>query len=80
MELGPFGPDFFLSLRQLLQSVGRPLCGRPGDSLGAVGLGVLSLPALGGVPKLALQLFRSCQKAAPEEFLRRGLNLFFCTF
>ena len=56
----------------------RLLCGRPGASLGAVSLGFLPPPALGGIPELALQLFRACEKAAPKEFLRRGLNLFFC--
>ena len=65
-------------MRQLFHLVDCLLCGRPCATLGTVSLSLLPLPALGGVPELALQLFRSCEKAAPEEFLRRGLNLFFC--
>lgn len=72
--------SFFLALRQLFQPVERPLCGRPGNSLGTVSLGILPLPALGGVPELTLQLFGSCEEAAPEEFFRRGLNFFFGVF
>lgn len=39
-----------------------------------VGLGVLPPPALGNIPELALQFFRSSEQAAPEELLRRGLG------
>ena len=67
-------------MRQCFQLVDCLLCGRPGASLDTVSLSILPLSALGGVPKLALQLFRSCEQAAPEELLRRGLNLFFCVF
>ena len=73
----PPGPDFFLSMRQLFQPVSRPLCGRPGGSLGTVSLSVLPPPALGGIPELAPQLFRTCEEAAPKKLLRRGLDLFF---
>ena len=72
--------NFFLSMRQFSQLVDRPLCSRPSASLSAVGLCFLPLSALGGVPKLALQLFRTREKTAPEELLRRGLDLFFCVF
>lgn len=64
-------------MRQLFQLVDCLLCGRPGTSLDAVSLSFFPLPALGGVPELALQLFRSCEKAAPEKFIRRGMDLFF---
>ena len=74
----PPGPDFFPSMRQLFQPVSRPLCGRPGGSLGTVSLGILPPPALGGIPELAIQLFRACEKAALKKLLRRGLDLFFC--
>lgn len=72
--------DFFLALRQLCQLVHRPLGGCAGNGLGTVSLRILLLPALGGVPELALQLFRPGQKTAPEKLLRRGLDLFFCAF
>ena len=65
-------------MRQLFQLVDYLLCDRPCATLGTVSLSLLPLSALGGVPELALQLFRSCEKAAPEKFIRRGQNLFFC--
>ena len=71
---------FFLAPRQLFQLVDRLLCGRPGGSLDTVDLGVLPLSALGGVPELTLQLLRSGEKAALKEFLRHGLDFFFCDF
>ena len=80
MELRLLSPNFFLSMCQLFHLMDRPLCGRPGAGLGTISLSSLPPPALGGVPELALQLFRACEKAAPKEFLRRGLNLFFCFF
>ena len=78
--LQPPSPDFFLSRRQLFQPVDRPLCSRPGGGLGAVDLGVLPPPALGGVPELTPQFFHASEKTAPKELLRRGLDLFFCLF
>ena len=80
MVFRPSRRDFFLASRQLCQLIYRFLRSSSGRSLGAVSLGFLPLPTLGGVPELPLQLFCSRQKSAPEEFLRRGLNLFFCTF
>ncbi|MDE6259404.1 MAG: hypothetical protein K2M42_00840 [Oscillospiraceae bacterium] len=53
---------------------------RSGFILDAVGLCFLPLSALGGIPHLAAQFFRSVQKAAPKELLRRGLDFFFCFF
>ena len=41
-------------------------------------LSFLPLPTLGGIPELALQFFRAGEEAAPKEFLRRGLDFFFC--
>ena len=64
-------------MRQLFQLVDYLLCDRPCATLGTVSLSLLPLTALGGVPELALQLFRSCEKAAPKQFLRRGLAFFF---
>ena len=80
MELRLLSPNFFLSMRQLFHLMDRPLCGCLGASLGTVSLSFLPLPALGGFPELALQLFRASEKTAPEEFLRRGLNFFFRFF
>ena len=74
------GLNFFLSMRQFSQLVDRLLRGRPGASLGAVSLSFLPLPTICGVPELALQLFRTSEKAARVELLRRGLNLFFRVF
>lgn len=70
----------FRSGRSLHRAAHHPLDARLGGILGVVGLGVLPPPALGGIPELALQLFRSSEKAAPEQFLRRGLDLFFRFF
>ena len=70
--------DFFLAPRQLCQLVYRFPRNSSGRSLGAISLGFLPLLTLGGIPELALQLFRPSQKSAPGEFLRRGLNFFFC--
>ena len=64
-------------MRQLFQLVDYLLCDRPCATLGTVSFSFLPPPALGGIPELALQLFRSCEKAAPKELLRRGLDLFF---
>ena len=64
-------------MRQLFQLVDCLLCGRPCATLGTVSLSLLPLSALGGIPELALQLFRTGEQAAPKEFLRRGLDLFF---
>lgn len=65
---------------QLFHLVDGLLGYRSNGTLGAVGLSFLLASALGGVPELALQLFCSGEKAAPEELLWRGLNFFFCTF
>lgn len=80
MGLQSPSPDFFLALCQLFHPVGRLLCGRPSGSLGTVSLSVLPPPSLIGIPDLVMQLFCSCEKSAPKQFHRRGLNLFFCTF
>ena len=80
MGLQTPSPNFFLATHQIFQLVGRPLRGCPGCILSAISLSVLPSPALGGIPELALQLFCSGEKAAPEELLRRGLNFFFGTF
>lgn len=72
--------NFSLTSHQLFHLVCRLLGSCPGRVLGAVGLGTLPLTALSGVPELALQLFRSSQKAVSEELLRRGLKLFRRTF
>ena len=69
--------NFFLSMRQFSQLVDRLLRGRPDTSLSTVSLSFLPLPVLGGIPELALQLFRTREKAAPKKLLRRGLNPFF---
>jgi hypothetical protein len=68
----------FLTPPQLSQPAHRPLDARLGGILGVVGLGVLPPPAIDGIPELALQLFCPDEQAAPEELLRRGLDLFFC--
>ena len=74
------GLNFFLAPCQLFQLICRFLCSHSGRGLGTISLRILPLSALGSIPELASQLFRPSQKSAPEEFLRRGLNLFFCTF
>ena len=72
------GPGLFLSMHQLFQSVySLPGCGS-GRILDAGSLSILPLPALGGIPELALQLFCADEKATPKDLLRRGLDLFFC--
>ena len=78
MELRLLSPNFFLSMCQFFHLMDRPLCGCLGASLGTLDLSVLPLPTLSGVPDLALQLFRACEKAAPKEFFRRGHCFFFC--
>ena len=78
MGLQTPGSKFFLAPGQIFQMVGCPLRGRLGCILGAVILSVLPAPTLGYVPELALQLFCSGEKAAPEQLLRGGLNPFFC--
>ena len=75
-----FSPAPFPVSYQLFRLVDGLLGNRPNGALCAVSLGFLPLPTWGGVPELPLQLFCSRQKSAPEEFFRRGLNLFFCTF
>ena len=80
MVFRPPGLDFLFAPHQLSQLVCRLLCSRLGHNLGTISFSVLPLSALGSIPELASQLFRPSQKSAPEEFLRRGLNLFFCTF
>ena len=78
MELRLLSPNFFLSMFQLYHPIySLPDCGS-GRILGAVNLSVLPLPTLGGIPELALQFLRACEKAAPKEFLRRGHCFFFC--
>ena len=74
------GPNFFLSMYQLFQPICRLPSGGSSCVLSVVGLSIFLASALGGIPELALQLFRPSQKTAPEELLRRGLKLFFCTF
>ena len=63
-------------MRQLFQPIARLPDRRSGRILGAFNLTFLPLTALGGVPELASQLVRAGEKAAPKDFLRRGLNLF----
>ena len=73
-------PCFFFSMRQFPQPLRSQTGARPGSSRGTISLGIRPPPALGGVPELALQLFRSSEQAAPEEFLRRGLDFSFHFF
>lgn len=73
-------PCFFFLMRQFPQPLRSQTGARPGSSRGTVSLGFLPPSVLGSVPELALQLFRSSEQSAPEEFLRRGLNLFFGAF
>lgn len=73
-------PILFLSQHQLLQAAHRPLDAFLGSTLGAIRLGILPLAAFVGIPELALQLFRPREQAAPEQFLRRGLDFSFYLF
>ena len=68
------------ALHQLPQLVRRQTGALDGGSMGAVAYILLSLSALSGIPKLASEFFCPIEKAAPKQFLRRGLNLFLCIF
>ena len=72
--ISPFPP----TLRQLPQLVRRQTGDLDGASMGAVTYILLPLSALSGVPKLAPELFRPIEKAAPKELLRRGRYFFLC--
>ena len=69
-----------LAPHQLSYPVNGFLGSRSNGTLRTVSLGFLLPPALGSVPELSLQLLRSSEKAALKEFLRRGLDFFFCDF
>ena len=75
-----FSPAPFPVSYQLFRLVDGLLGNRPNGALCAVSLGFLPLPALDGIPELAVQFFRPSEKSAPKELLRRGLDLFFCVF
>lgn len=50
----------------------------PGGILNLVAAIVVPLAPLGGIPELAPQTLGAVREAAPEQFLWRGLEFFFC--
>ena len=66
---------FFL-LQQLFNTTFPPAAASPGGVLDLVAAVVIPLTTLGGIPELAPQTLGAVREAAPEQFLRRGLDLF----
>lgn len=74
--LVPASIAFFL-LQQLFNAPLSPAAALPGGVLHLVAAVAVPLALLGGITELAMQSLGAIQKAAPKQFLRRGLGFFF---